>query len=81
MKKIIISLMAVLMLSSLVSALCLDDLDIPDQMSIEEYLIDNFDEITQINVADLEGVSYEILAVGEKWVIVVVGDDIFVILI
>ena len=80
MKKIIISLMAVLMLSSLVSALTMDDLDIPDQMTVEEYLIDNFDEITQINVDDLEGVSYEILAVGEKWVIIVVDGDIFVML-
>ncbi|MEA2096517.1 MAG: hypothetical protein U9P73_07485 [Candidatus Cloacimonadota bacterium] len=80
MKKIIISLMGILMLSSMVSALTMDDLDIPDQMTIEEYLIENFDEITQINVEDLEGSGYEILAVGEKWIIVVVGDDIFVIL-
>lgn len=80
MKKIIISLMAILMLSSIVSALTMDDLDIPDKMTIEEYLIENFDEITQINVEDLEGEEYEILAVGEKWVIIVVGDDIFVIL-
>jgi len=81
MKKIIISLLAILMLSSMVSALMMDDLDIPDQMTIEEYLIDNFEDITQINIEDLEGTGYEILAVGEKWVIVVVGDDIFVILI
>ena len=80
MKKIIISLMAVLMLSSMVYALMLDDLDIPDQMTIEEYLIDNFDEITQINVDDLEGELYEILVVGEKWVIIVVDGDIFVML-
>ncbi len=80
MKKIIISLMAVLMLSSMVYALMLDDLDIPDQMTIEEYLIDNFDEITQINIEDLEGELYEILVVGEKWVIIVVDGDIFVML-
>ena len=80
MKKIIISLMAVLMLGSMVSALMLDDLDIPDQMTIEEYLIDNFDEITQVNIDDLEGEAFEILVVGEKWVIIVVDGDIFVIL-
>lgn len=80
MKKIIISLMAILMLSSMVSALTLDDLDIPDKMTVEEYLIENFDEITQINVEDLEGEGYEILAVGEKWVIIVVEGEIFVIL-
>jgi len=81
MKKIIISLLAVLMLSSLVSALTLDDLDIPDKMTVEDYLIENFEEITQMNIEDLEGTGFEILVVGDKWVIVVVGDDIFVILI
>ena len=81
MKKIIISLMAILMLSSMVFALTMDDLDIPDKMTVEEYLIDNFAEITQVNIDDLEGEAFEILVVGDKWVIVVVGDDIFVILI
>jgi len=81
MKKIIFSLLGILLFSSLVSALTLDDLDIPDQMTVEEYLIANFEEITQINLTDLEGEGFEILVVGDKWVIVVVGDDIFVILI
>ena len=80
MKKVIISLFAVLMLSSLVSALMLDDLDIPDQMTIEEYLIDNFDEITQVNIDDLEGELYEILAVGEKYIIVVIDGEVIVVL-
>ncbi|MDP8267332.1 MAG: hypothetical protein P9L97_01270 [Candidatus Tenebribacter davisii] len=80
MKKLIISLMAVLMLSTLVTALTLDNLDIPDKMTVEEYLIDNFDSITSINIENLEGIEYTVLAVGEKWVIVVVGNDIFVIL-
>ena len=80
MKKIIISLMGILMLCSMVAALTLDDLDIPDQMTVEEYLIENFDEITQVNIDDLEGEGFEILVVGDKWVIVIVGDDIFVIL-
>ena len=80
MKKTIISLLAVLMLSSIVSALTLDDLEIPDKLDVKEYLIENFEDITQINVEDLEGAGYEILAVGEKWVIIVVDGDIFVIL-
>ena len=81
MKKIIISLIGILMLSSMVFALTMDDLDIPDKMTVEEYLIENFEEITQINIDDLEGEGFEILVVGDKWVIVIVGDDIFVILI
>jgi len=80
MKKLIISLMAVLMLTTLVTALTLDDLDIPDKLTVEEYLIENCDSITQINVEDLEGIEYVVLAVGDKWVIIVVGNDIFVIL-
>lgn len=80
MKKIIISLMGILMLSSMVSALTLDDLDIPDKMTVEEYLIENFDEITQLNVDELEGEGFEILVVGDKWVIVQVEGVIFVIL-
>ena len=80
MKKIIISLLAILMLSSMVLALTMDDLDSQDKATTKEYLIENFDEITQINIEDLEGEGYEILAVGEKWVIIVVDGDIFVIL-
>ena len=37
-------------------------------------------EIDLRNIDDLEGETFEILVVGEKWVIVIVGDDIFVIL-
>ncbi len=80
MKKIIISLLGILMLSSMVSALILDDLDIPDQMNVEEYLIENVDEITQMNIDELEGVVFEILAVGDKWIIVEIEGEIFIIL-
>ena len=80
MKKIIICLMAVLMLSSLVSALTLDSLVLSDKMTVEEYLIENFDEITQVNIEDLDGEGFEILVVGDKWVIIVVEGEIFVIL-
>ena len=79
MKKIIISLMMVLMLSSMVSALILDDLDIPDKMTVEEYLIENFDEITQINIEDLEGDKYEILVVGDDYIIIIHKGVIYVI--
>ena len=80
MKKIIITLLGILILSSMVSALTLDDLDIPDQMTVEEYLIENVDEITQMNIDDLEGVIFEILYVGDKWVIVEIEGEIFIIL-
>ena len=81
MKKIIISLMITLMLSSMISALTLDDLEIPDKMKVEEYLIENFEEITQINIEDLEGQGYEILVVGDKWVIIEVEGEIYIIFI
>jgi hypothetical protein len=80
MKKIIITLLGILMLSSMVSALTLDDLDIPDQMTVGEYLIENVDEITQMNIDDLEGIVFEILVVGDKWVIVEIEGEIFIIL-
>lgn len=80
MKKFLIALMMVLMLSSMVLAITMNDLDIQEKMTTEEYLIENFDDITQMNVDDLEGEGYEILAVGDKWVIIVVDGEIFVIL-
>jgi len=80
MKKIIITLLGILLLSSMVSALTLDDLDIPDQMTVGEYLIENVDEITQMNIDDLEGIVFEILVVGDKWVIVEIEGEIFIIL-
>ena len=70
MKKIIISLIMFVMLSSIVVALTLDDLEIPDKITVEEYLIAHFEEITQINIEDLNGEGYEILVVGDKWVMV-----------
>ena len=79
MKKIIISLIMFVMLSSMVSALTLDDLEIPDKMTVEEYLIVNFEEITQINIEDLNGEGYEVFAVGDKWVMVEVDGEIYII--
>jgi len=80
MKKILISLMAILMLSSIVSALNLDNLDIPDKMTIEGYLIENVEEITQMNLAELEGIVYEILVVGDKYIIVIIEGEVIVVL-
>ena len=71
--------MMILMLSSLISALTLDDLDIPDKLDVKEYLIENFEDITQINIEDLNGEVYEILAVGDKWVMVEVEGEIYII--
>ena len=79
MKRIIISLILFVMLSSMVSALTLDDLEIPDKTDVKEYLIANFEEITQINIEDIEGQSYEILVVGDKWVMVEVEGEIYII--
>jgi len=81
MKKMIVAVVGILMLSSMVAALSLDDLDVPDKMTVEEYLIANFDDITQLNVEDLDGEGYEIMVVGDKYVIVLIEDEIFVILI
>ena len=81
MKKIIICLMGILMLSSLVSAITLEDLDIPDKMTLEEYLIENFESITQMNVEDLDGEGYEIMSVGDKYIIVVIDGEIIVVFI
>jgi len=80
MKKMIVAVVGILMLSSMVAALSLDDLDVPDKMTVEEYLIANFDDITQLNVEDLDGEGYEIMVVGDKYVIILVEGEIFVIL-
>ena len=79
MKKMIICLMTVLMLCSMISALTLDDLDISGKTTVEQYLIENFDEITQINVEDLEGEEYEILVVGDDYIIIIHKGVIYVI--
>lgn len=79
MKKVIISLIMIIMLSSMVSAITLDDLEIPDKVNVKEYLISNFEEISQINFEDLDGVGYEIFAVGNGWVMVEVEGEIYII--
>jgi hypothetical protein len=49
-------------------------------MTIEEYLIENVEEITQMNLAELEGIVYEILVVGDKYIIVIIEGEVIVVL-
>ncbi len=64
---------------TILSALTLDDLDIPDRMTVEEYLIENIEDITTITIDELGDDDYNILAVGEKYVIIEVDGVIFII--
>ena len=79
-KRILIGLLSIFVFVTVVSALTMDDLDISDKMTVEEYLIENVDEITQGNVDDLEGEEYRVLAVTDDYIIVEIDGEIFVIL-
>ena len=80
MKRIITILFVICLVgSTMLSALCLNDLELIDKDLVKDYLIEHVEEITPINVEDLEGEEYDILAVGEDYVIVIVGEYIFII--
>lgn len=79
MKKFIFSLVAILMLSSIASALMLEDLNVPDKTTVEDYLIDNFESITQINIEEMEGEEYEIFVVGDDYIIIIHKGIIYVV--
>jgi len=79
MKKFILSLIVILMLSSLASALMLEELNVPDKTTVKDYLIDNFDSITQINIEEMEGEEYEIFYVGDDYIIIIHKGVIYVV--
>ncbi len=79
MKKIIISLFAILMLSSIASALMLEDLNVPDKTTVKDYLIGSFDSITQINIEEMEGEEYEVFYVGDDYIIIIHKGIIYVV--
>ncbi len=78
-KRILIGLLSIVAFVTVVSALTMDDLDITDKMTVEEYLIEHVDEITQGNVDDLEGEEYQVLAVGDNYIIVVIDGEVIVV--
>ena len=78
-KKFLMFLLSIFAFVTIGSTLTLDDLDISDKITVEAFLIEHIDEIPTGDVADLEGEEYELLAVGDDYVIVVVKGDIFII--
>ncbi|MCK4654779.1 MAG: hypothetical protein KAU01_10080 [Candidatus Cloacimonetes bacterium] len=79
-KRILVVLLSLLTFITVSSALTMDDLDIPDKMTVEEYLIEHFDEITSINVEEFEGEKYEIILENDEYIIIVVDGTIYIIL-
>ncbi len=79
MKNFFLSLIVILMLSSIASALTLEDLNVPDKTTVKDYLIDNFDSITQINIEEMEGEEYEIFYVGDDYIIIIHKGVIYVV--
>ncbi len=79
MKNFFLSLIVILMLSSIASALTLEDLNVSDKTTVKDYLIDNFDSITQINIEEMEGEEYEIFYVGDDYIIIIHKGVIYVV--
>ncbi len=79
-KKFLMFLLSIFVFVTIGSALTLDDLDITDKMTVEEYLIEHFEDITQINVEELEGEEYEIIFESNEYIIIVVDGTIYIIL-
>lgn len=79
-KRILVVLLSLFAFIAVSSALTMDDLDVPDRMTVVEYLIEHFDDITQINVEELEGEEFEIIFENDEYIIIVVDGTIYIIL-
>lgn len=72
-KKILLTLVLGMLLTSLSYSLTLADLDIEDRIVTEEFIIEMDDEITQANIEELEGIEFWIVYETDEYIIVIVS--------
>jgi 23S rRNA-/tRNA-specific pseudouridylate synthase len=69
MRKIVI-IFVLLVLGTLCFSITLADLDFEDQLAVKDYVISLDEEITEINVEQLEGIKYNIIFENDDYIIV-----------
>jgi 23S rRNA-/tRNA-specific pseudouridylate synthase len=69
MRKIVI-IFVLLVLGTLCFSITLADLDFEDQLAVKDYVISLDEEITEINVEQLEGMKYNIIFENDDYIIV-----------
>ena len=72
-KKILLTLILGMLLTSLSYSLTLADLDIEDRIVTEEFIIEMDDEITQANIEEMEGIEFELVYETDEYIIVIVS--------
>lgn len=72
-KRILLTLVLGLLLTSISYSLILADLDIEDRIVTEEFIIEMCDEITQANIEELEGIEFELVFETDEYIIVIVN--------
>ena len=72
-KRILLTLVLGLLLTSISYSLILADLDIEDRIVTEEFIIEMDDEITQANIEELEGIEFELVFETDEYIIVIVN--------
>ena len=78
-KKILLTLILGMLLTSLSYSLTLADLDIEDRIVTEEFIIEMDDEITQANIDELEGIEFELVYETDAYIIVTINGKYFVV--
>ena len=78
-KKILLTLVLGMLLTSISFSLTLADLDIEDRIVTEEYIIEMDDEITQANIEEVEGTEFELVYETDGYIIVLIGDKYVII--
>ena len=74
-KRVLLTLILGMLLTSLSYSLTLADLDIEDKIVTEEFIIEMDDEITHVNIEDLEGIEFWIVYETDEFIIVLIGDE------
>ena len=78
-KKILLTLVLGMLLTSLSYSLTLADLDIEDRIVTEEYIIEMDDEITQANIEEVEGTEFELVYETDGYIIVLIEGKYYII--
>ena len=78
MKKSVIVFM-LLWLVSLCFSITLSDLGFEDQLVVKDYVISLDEEITELNVEELEGIKYEVIFEAEGYIIVKI-DGVYILI-
>lgn len=78
-KKILLTLVLGMLLTSISYSLTLADLDIEDRIVTEEFIIEMDEEITPANIEELEDIEFWIVYETDEYIIILIKGKYYII--